>query len=140
MKYEVSCGAVVFTQKDNEIYYVIIKSHEGFYGFPKGHMEENETEEETALREIAEETGLKVNILPGFRITDEYPLPKKEDTLKRVIYFIGKYEDQEIIYQKEELIGAYLMTYEEASKVLQFESNKRVLTIVNDYLYTVTRG
>ena len=36
MQYEVSSGAVVFTRKDNEIYFVIVKSLEGFYGFPNG--------------------------------------------------------------------------------------------------------
>lgn len=35
MQYEVSSGAVVFTRKDNDIYFCIVKSLEGFYGFPK---------------------------------------------------------------------------------------------------------
>lgn len=39
MQYEVSSGAIVFTRKDNDIYFVIVKSLEGFYGFPKGHIE-----------------------------------------------------------------------------------------------------
>ena len=52
MKYEVSGGAVVFTRQKDEILYVIIQSIEGYYGFPKGHIEKNETEEEAALREI----------------------------------------------------------------------------------------
>ena len=87
MKYEVSCGAVVFTQQDGKTKYVIIKSTEGYYGFPKGHIESGESEEETALREIREETGLNVNIINGFRIMDEHPLPNKPHVMKRVIYF-----------------------------------------------------
>ena len=43
MKYEISCGAVVFTRKNDEILYVIVKSSEGITDF-KGHMEGNETE------------------------------------------------------------------------------------------------
>lgn len=76
MKKEVSCGGVVFNRRNDEILYVIVQSLEGYYGFPKGHMENNETEEQTAVREIYEETGLKVEIIPGFRIIDEYPNPK----------------------------------------------------------------
>lgn len=38
-------------------------------------MEEGETEAQTALREIEEEVGLKVDLLEGFRTTDAYPVP-----------------------------------------------------------------
>lgn len=134
MKYEISCGGVVFTRKNGKILYVIIKSTEGYYGFPKGHMEGNETEEQTALREIFEETGLKVKIIPGFKTMVEYPLPKKEGVMKRVVYFAAVFDDQEISYQEEELVGAYLMTYEEAMKVFQFDNSRRILKEVNDFI------
>jgi len=134
MNYEVSCGAVVFTRKANEVLYVIVQSTEGYYGFPKGHMEENETEEETALREIYEETGLKVKLIPGFKNIVEYPLPKKNGVMKRVIYFIGEFSDQEMIYQKEELLGSYLMTYDEALDIFQFEKTKNVLIKANEFI------
>ena len=49
MKYEKSCGAVVFTKINNEIRYVLVQQSEGFHGFPKGHMEDGETEEQTAV-------------------------------------------------------------------------------------------
>ncbi|NLL39034.1 MAG: NUDIX domain-containing protein [Clostridiales bacterium] len=140
MKYEISCGAVVFTRKNDEILYVIVKSSEGYYGFPKGHMEGNETEEETAVREIYEETGLKVKIIPGFKTTDEHLLPKKEGVIKRVIYFVSKYDNQEISYQKEELLGAYLMTYEEAMDAFQFESSKRIFSEANDFICSVEKA
>ena len=134
MDYETSCGAVVFTRVKDKIFYVIIKSTEGYYGFPKGHMESNETEEETALREIYEEIGIKVNILQGFRTTDEHKLPKKKDVIKKVIYFVAEYKNQEITYQKEELQSANLMTFEEAMNVFQFESLKRILKEANDFI------
>lgn len=137
MEYEVSCGAVVFTRKNNEILYVIVKSNEGYYGFPKGHVKENETEEQTALREIREETGLEVRIIPGFKTVDEHPLPKKAGVIKRVIYFAAEYDGQNINYQKEELLGAYLMTYEEAMGVFQFKSSKRVLSEADDFIRSI---
>ena len=68
MEREKSCGAVVFTRKDDgEIRYVLVKQRSGRYCFPKGHVEGAETEHQTALREIWEETGIRPQILPGFR-------------------------------------------------------------------------
>jgi len=138
--YEISCGGVVFTRKNDEVLYVIVKSLEGYYGFPKGHMENNETEEQTAIREIYEETGLIVKIIPGFKTIDEYPLPGK-GVMKRVVYFAAEYDNQEILYDKNELLGAFLMTYDEAMNIFQFESNRRILREVNDFigLYTLPK-
>ena len=64
MKHEKSCGAVVFTKIDGEIKYLLISNIGGVYGFPKGHVECDETEAETALREVYEETHLKINLIP----------------------------------------------------------------------------
>ena len=132
--YEKSCGAVAFTRTPDGIRYVIIQSLEGFYGFPKGHCEENETEEETALREILEETGLTVRLIPGFRYVDEHPIPKKPGVIKRIVYFLAEYSDQKISYQKEELMNAQLMTFEQAMNAFQWESSKLILTEAKDYL------
>lgn len=134
MKYEISCGAVVYTRKNDNILYVIVKSTEGYFGFPKGHMEKNETEEQTAIREIFEETGLKVNIIPGFKTINEYPIPHKEGAIKRVIYFLAEYDNQNIRYQKDELLGAYLMTYEEAISLFQFDNLKKVFDKARDFI------
>ena len=110
LQYEKSCGAVVFTHSNGGIKYVIIQSLEGYYGFPKGHMEAGETEVETALREIYEETGLKVHILDGFRCEDEHPIPSKPGVMKRIVYFAAEYEDQRLRHQPEELMSVKLMT------------------------------
>lgn len=86
---------------------LIVKSSEGYYGFPKGHMEANETEEQAALREIYEETGLKVKIIPGFKTSDEHTIPQKEGVMKKVIYFVAEYDNQEINYQKDECLAHF---------------------------------
>ena len=136
MKFEKSCGAVVFTKIDNKIKYLIIKSIEGIYGFPKGHMELDEVEEETALREILEETGIKVKLINGFRYKLNYEI-KDKNIYKEVIYFLGKYSNQEIIYQKEELSDAELMNFSTAFSVLQYDDSKAVLKAANDYLKSI---
>lgn len=128
MTLEKSCGAVVFTRVSGEIRYLLVQSLGGEFGFPKGHVEHAETEKQTAMREILEETGLKPVILDGFRAVSEYMLPDKMDVKKQVIFFLAKFEKQSISFQKEELIGAELFSFEEAMERLEHENNKRILT------------
>ena len=135
MKVENSCGAVVYTVINNERKYVIITSTEGIYGFPKGHMESGETEFDTALREIKEETNLNVNILDGFSTIEEHTFMRdNEERLKHVVYFIAEYKDQEFKPQEGELIDINLMSYDEAYNCFQYDNCRRVLKEVEDYL------
>lgn len=134
MIYEKSCGAVVFTRMNNEIQYLLIRNLTGIYGFPKGHVEQGETEEQTALREVFEEVGLAVKLISGFRSEDEHPIPQKENTMKQIVYFLCEYSNQEFTYQKEELTDALLTDYETAMTLFQFDSSKRILTEANNFL------
>ena len=137
---EYSCGAVVFTREGGGIQYVIIQSKEGVYGFPKGHREDTETEQETALREIREETGLDVTLIPGFRIVDVHPFTKNGETrMKNIAYFLGEFSGQQPRAQEEELSSIRLMDYEAAMNVFQFESSRRILTEARDFLERIGR-
>lgn len=129
MQQETSCGAVVFTDIGSERRFVIIRGKKGFYGFPKGHVEAGETEKETALREIWEETGLRVQIIDGFRTEDEHPLIREgePDAIKKIIYFAAVYKDQEPRPQEGEITEIRLLTFSEAMEAFQFESSKRIL-------------
>lgn len=134
MKVEESCGAVVFTRVGGELRFVLVRSLEGVYGFPKGHREAGESPEETALREIREETGLRVTLLPGFRAQDQYLLPKKPDTRKHVEFFLAEYSDQPIRAQESELKSAGLFSFDEALRLIQHESWRRILTEAHEFL------
>ena len=84
---EKSCGAVVFTKENNDLNYIIIRSLESFCGFPKGHVEGTESDIQTALREVKEETGLSVNIVDGFRVEDSHPFHRDgEIRMKHIVY------------------------------------------------------
>ena len=133
MTYEKSCGAVVFTRVGGEIRYVLAHSVKGHYGFPKGHVEQGETETKTALREIFEEVGLKPALLDGFRTVSEYYIPGI-DVHKQVVFFLGEYRDQEIVFQKEELQNAVLVSYEQAMQLLNHEDNRKILTAARNFL------
>lgn len=134
MNYEKSCGTVLFNDEDRKIRYLVVRSKDGNYGFPKGHIEDGETEKETAMREIYEELKIKPTIIDGFKESTEYELTDKKDTIKRVTYFLAKYSNQKIIRKEDELSEASLYTYEEAMKLIKFDNLKEILKRANQRL------
>ena len=134
MKYIKSAGFVVFKRYDNYNHYLIIKSRNGDLGFPKGHMERDESEIETAIRELKEETGVTAKEVFGFKAYTEYPLPKNKNEMKSVIYFLGEYESGEVISQESEVLFARFMPYDEALSLLSFDATKDVLKQAETYL------
>ncbi len=134
---EVSCGAIVYTMDAGEPLYAITYTQRGVYGFPQGHMIYGETEQETALREIREETGLNVTLNERFRTFNEYDIGIKDgpDKLKKVIYFLAEFHDQTPCPEDtREIHHIQMMRYDEALQVLQFESARRVLTEADQYI------
>ncbi len=136
MRKEKSCGGVVFTRDGDELRYVIIRQTNGVCGFPKGHMEAGESEVDTAVREIKEETGLDVALLDGFRETDTYQFSLDDEVaiLKDVVYFLGEFSSQTLIPQEGELTEIYLLPLEEALDTLDFERSKQILREADDYI------
>jgi len=129
MKYEKSCGAVIF----NEDKILIIQQLEGHWGFPKGHVEEGETEVETAIREIKEETNIDVEIEEKFRYVERYS--PKEDVEKDVVFFVARKIGGEISAQEEEVQNIKWVSCSEAMEMLTFESSKNVLkSVMRDYI------
>ncbi len=131
MSYEKSCGAVVYKTSNKGIKYLLLNSIglDSYWGFPKGHMEYSETEEETALREVFEECGLKVNLIDGFRATDKYNFIEKE-----VVLFLGEADNSLIKIQVEEIEDYRWCNYEEAKSLLTYESGRRILSDTNKFL------
>jgi 8-oxo-dGTP pyrophosphatase MutT (NUDIX family) len=132
---EHSAGAVVFTREAGEPRFVIVESlSSGVHGFPTGRMEEGETDLETALREVREETGLEPRILPGFRTVELYPLREKPNTVKQVIYYLAEYENQTPRPRPGEIRSVELLTRAEAMRTFEFENTRRVLTEACEFL------
>ncbi len=134
MSYEKSCGAVVYKTSNKGIKYLLLKSIglDSYWGFPKGHMEYSETEDETALREVFEECGLKVNLIDGFRATDKYNIDNFIE--KEVVLFLGEADNSLIKIQVEEIEDYRWCNYEEAKSLLTYESGRRILSETNKFL------
>ena len=127
---EKSCGCIIF----NKGKVLIERSINGFYGFPKGHIEKGESDIECAIRETLEETGIlaKVDYDEGFSI-----FYKVHDVVpKEVIYFISSLDGSDnIIIQEEEVSSASWVPIDEVRDVLTFDNLKclwdQVLEVYN---------
>jgi len=126
MTLEKSCGALVFRRFHGNTELLLIKhANGGHWSFPKGHVEAGETEEETALREIKEETGIDVIIDPSFREVISYS-PKK-DTQKDVIYFIARAQNYDFTPQEEEISQIRWVEISRAHMVLTYDNDKQLV-------------
>ena len=122
-EYENSCGAIVFNENTEKI--LLVKMHNGNWGFPKGHIEKNETKEETAIREVLEETNVRIKIIPNFEREIKY-IPN-EKTIKKVTIFMGITQDEEVTIDTFEIEDFKWCTYEEALKLVTYKLQKDVL-------------
>ncbi|MCI8601485.1 MAG: NUDIX domain-containing protein [Oscillospiraceae bacterium] len=127
MPYEKSCGAIVFRKYHGNTELLLIKhTAGGHWSFPKGHVEQDETEEQTALREIKEETAIDVEICPGFREVVTYS--PKRDVMKDVIYFLGKAKNYNYVPQESEIAQVQWVEINLAHSFLTYDNDKQLLT------------
>lgn len=107
---------------DNKV--LMIKQKQGFYGFPKGHIEEKETEIETAIRETKEETDIDVIIDSQMRFTMQYII--NQNILKEVVYFIARPLNKKIVIQESELLDAFWIDINKVEELLTYENLKEL--------------
>jgi 8-oxo-dGTP pyrophosphatase MutT (NUDIX family) len=125
MKKEKSCGAIIFRKHQKNLEFVIIKQKHGFFfGFPKGHVEPDENEVETARREVMEEVGLDVNIFEDIRGTINYE--PKPGVSKEVVYFLAEAKNKNITKQTSEIDLAFWVKEDKVLKTLTYDSDKKL--------------
>ena len=125
MRYEKSCGAVIFRRAEDWNVLLIRHTKGRHISFPKGHVEPGETESQTAEREIREETGLQVRVDRRFRAENRYNI--RPDTQKLVVIFAALTEQAEITPQPEEIAEAFWLPIEEAAARLTYERDRRIM-------------
>ncbi|MCD1261594.1 deoxyribose-phosphate aldolase [Paenibacillus athensensis] len=114
---EISAGGVVFRREADELLIQLIQDRFGNMTLAKGKMEPGETVEETALREIGEETGIHGRIVgPLERIAYRFSDAVKGDVEKEVHYYLVEALDADVQVQVEEISDVLWLTPEEAWK------------------------
>lgn len=107
----------------------------GHWAFPKGHAEPGETPEETAVREMQEETGLKIKHFLKTPQLEEHYFFKADGVLieKKVIYFVAEVAGR-VKIQQAEISDYYWADLEEAESVATFPETKKLCRLLPKFV------
>ncbi len=121
-----SCGAVIYRKSQGKVLYLLLKHTNGnHWSLAKGHTEPGETEVQTALREIEEETRLRVKLLPGFREAIGYS--PSVGVEKTVVFFLAKARGKKLKLQKSEIMNAVWLELDDSLKLISHKDTAEVL-------------
>ena len=125
-----SYGAVVL-EKTAQTYMVLLVT--GFNGlsFPKGHIESGETPEQTAVREVLEETGIRIAVDTAFSRTVESPRSRDRRT---VTFYLGTSLDGLKAPRATEVKEARWLPYDEALEAIRFQPDRDILHQAAEYV------
>ena len=138
MKHEKSCGAVVYKRKNGGYLFLIEHMALGHVSIPKGHIERGETEEETALREIKEETNLDVALDTGFR--NVITFSPRPGCLKDVVFFVAEAKPGRLKNQESEVSALEWLPFDEAARAITHDSDRETLAKAREYLIDRDNG
>lgn len=144
MPVEKSAGAIIFHKENNKIYYLLLHYQSGHWDFPKGNIEKGEKIEETAKREVKEETGIEdIKFIEGFKEWIKYfykrtppKFGKREagKTVFKIVTFLLAETKEKKVKISWEHQGYKWLPYEEALEQLTFKNAKEILKKANDFL------
>jgi 8-oxo-dGTP pyrophosphatase MutT (NUDIX family) len=124
--FEKSCGSVIYALQGGVRKYLLVENVSGHIGFPKGHIEFAESEKDTAIREVLEETNLKIVLDNDFR--SEYTHTIKNGAKKTDVYFSSRvYFSKSFSYRREEILNIFLLPFDQALKKLNRPQDMIVL-------------
>jgi len=142
MEQSKSAGAVIYYLDSEKVYFLLLK-YPTYWGFAKGWVEENESEEETAVREIEEETGLKnAQIIPGFRHEQRWMFKLEGNMINRhAIFFLVRVskDDAEKVRISDEHDDFAWLSYEDAIKKMRVKQNKEMLASALEFIKNIEK-
>ncbi len=130
---EKSCGAIVYKNENNELKFLLVYQNNGYYSFPKGHVEEGESELETTIREIKEETNLDVDVDTNFRCMITY-LVESKNIMKDSVYFVATPITYDLKNQEGEIEECSWNSYDEVMNKLEFDNIKEIFEKAYNYI------
>lgn len=140
---EKSSGAIIYRKEKDKIYYLLLRYQSqakkaiDYWGFPKGHIEGKETEKDTAIREVREETGIKdLKFGKGYKYFINYKFRKDgKIVFKTVTFFVAETKTKDVKVSFEH-IGYQWIKYGQAIKELNFENDIAMLKKAHRFIIT----
>ena len=135
MAKEKSAGAVIYRMAEKPLY-LLLHYPGGHWGFPKGHREIDETKEQTARREIQEETSLKeFELFPDFVEKIQYFYSRAGKAFNKTVhYFIARTFEERVVISDEH-IGFEWVPFKEAFERLTFDNDKNTITKAKKFIH-----
>jgi len=141
IKREFSAGAVIFRREDEKIFYLLLHYHfkGDYWDFPRGNIEKGETADQTAAREIKEETGIdsdknEFKIINGFLEKSKWFYQwNGKKIMKQAKYFLAETKKEDVKISEEHLEFKWL-EFDDALKQLTYNNSKRVLKAAHKFL------
>ncbi len=131
-----SAGGIVYRiNKDNNIEFLLVKILGGNWGFPKGHIEDNETEIMTAIREIKEETNLETIIIDPENFKKDISYITNTGELKYVTFFLARAISHNVLIDIGEISEYKWCSYGDALKILTYSSHRKLLQEARLYIF-----
>lgn len=128
---EISAGGVVYNIENGLIKILMIEDRCNKWTLPKGKNEDGETYEETAIREILEETGINGKIIKFLdKVKYEYYHPSANKIEKEVYFYLVEAYSEQIQVQFSEINSAHWLTLEEAwhkQRTYGYDNNLNVI-------------
>ncbi|MDR2700402.1 MAG: NUDIX domain-containing protein [Nitrososphaerota archaeon] len=133
---EKSCGALIYLKNGSELFYLLLHYESGHWDFVKGNIEINETEKETVVRELREETGITdATFVDEFREKIEYYYRRRQgETVHKEVIFYLMETNTKTIELSFEHVGSTWLNYTQAMEKLTFKNAKDLLKKANMFL------
>lgn len=138
MKYEESFGIIPLKRGSDGSWQVFLIQHRSggaYWGFPKGHPEDGETPQESAARELEEETHLKISrIFSDEPLEESYFFERNGDKIsKKVQYFLAEVEGT-VLLQKKEILNGKWVDIDTAPLLMVHSEGKKLCKQIKEFL------
>ncbi|MEM0139556.1 MAG: uracil-DNA glycosylase family protein [Ferroplasma sp.] len=137
MKSEFSYGIIIYAAFPDGVKYLFLKRKEGWYDFPKGHIEAGETGQEAAIRETLEESGLTIkesSLVPFFNYTIAYQFNYHGIEIdKHVSMYMSEIDYRAEIKISHEHVGFKWLSYSESMINLRYRNQQDAIKYAESY-------